>query len=486
MPTPKPALIVVPLLIITLGVTSYIVEGQRSHQRSALTGFFESQPTAVSSRVQGRIVNLLVREGDMVHAGQLLATLETNSLEQDTRSKSYLAEQANQLDTEMRNGPRDEDIQKQEAAVEEAKANLDRLQNGPLPEEIEEARARMRHAEAQYQKMLAGPRPEEIAGSRADERNTRARLAQAERGLTIQERAEARARLDSAISSELLAKRDADRFDELFRQDAISKQQADQKRTEYETAVAKRHEMEQAWRLADTGTPKEEMEQARQAHEQSVAALNLMLDGYRKEDISSAHADVNEARKALDLLLRGYRSEDIRAAEAHLKGARAALEELKAGNRKEEIRQAHAASEAARSAAASTRSNLTENAVRSPIDGIVERIPVALGDLVSSDTTVVKLANPTDIWLRIYVPEANMQSVAPGTKGQIRIDGIATPLNAVVESVSTQGEFTPANLQTPDDRGKQVFGVRMRLTPPDTHVKAGMAATVIRIGSWKP
>jgi hypothetical protein len=56
----------------------------------------------------------------------------------------------------------------------------------------------------------------------------------------------------------------------------------------------------------------------------------------------------------------------------------------------------------------------------------------------------------------------------------------------VVDSVSTQGEFTPANLQTPDDRGKQVFGVRLRLATPDLRVKAGMAATVKQIGGWTP
>ena len=66
------------------------------------------------------------------------------------------------------------------------------------------------------------------------------------------------------------------------------------------------------------------------------------------------------------------------------------------------------------------------------------------------------------------------------------MDGIPVPLPVVVESVATQGEFTPANLQTPEERGKQVFAVRLRLSPPDPRVKAGMFATATRIGGWTP
>ena len=44
----------------------------------------------------------------------------------------------------------------------------------------------------------------------------------------------------------------------------------------------------------------------------------------------------------------------------------------------------------------------------------------------------------------------------------------------------------PANLQTPSDRGKQVFAVRLRLKRPDARVKAGMYTTVKQIGKWRP
>src|SRR5580704_7521663 len=110
---PNPRLILIPLLLITLGIRSYVVERNRSKQRSQLSGFFESQPTEVSSRVQGRIKSIQVKEGDTVHQGALLVEMETSALSQDAASREHQAEQAKQQLNEVVNGPRAEDIRKQ-------------------------------------------------------------------------------------------------------------------------------------------------------------------------------------------------------------------------------------------------------------------------------------------------------------------------------------------------------------------------------------
>jgi hypothetical protein len=75
--------------------------------------------------------------------------------------------------------------------------------------------------------------------------------------------------------------------------------------------------------------------------------------------------------------------------------------------------------------------------------------------------------------------------VTVGCQAQLKVDGIPGTVQAYVESIATQGEFTPENLQTPDERGKQVFAVRIRLKHPDDRVKAGMYATVQKLGNWQ-
>ncbi len=479
-------MILLPVLLITLGLTSYYVETGRKKQRSALTGFIESQPTLAAGRIQGRVKQVFVHEGDAVKAGDPLLELETEPDRQDAEARDAQQEQAGQALRELKNGSRVEDIAKQRAAVAEAAAQLTRLKNGPLPEEIAQAEARLARAMAALMKLRHGSRPEEIEAARAAHSLAEAKLAQAQRGLTTQEREEARARFESAASTEELARREAARYEELFRQDAVSRQQSEVKQTDLRSASAKRREMEQAWNLARTGTPREEMEQARQTELQARANLALVVAGARKEDIAAAEAEAQDAAMAVKLLKRGARSEDIAASQNRVREAQSVMDSLLTGARVEQIAQATAAAKVASHTAGAANSRLAEHVIRAPISGVVERIPVSVGDLLSAGTTAVRIANPGDEWLRIYVPEASLHQIHIGDIASIKIDGVEAEFEMKVESVATVGEFTPANLQTPEERGKQVFWVRLRPTKQDARLKTGIAVTVKRIGAWTP
>jgi HlyD family secretion protein len=481
---PNPRLLIPVALIAVLGVGGWYVEAQRARTQSTLSGFFETQPTELASRIGGRVESILVAEGDTVHAGQTLVGFETAANQAETRAKLATAEQARQQLRQVRNGPRTEDIRRQEGVVAEAQAALARLKNGARPEEVGAARARLQQVEALYRKSRAGARPEEIAQARAAERNARAKLAQAERGPTPEERAQARARLEAAAVQEGLARDDLARNESLFREGAISRQQFERAQTDQRAAEARRKELEEALRQAEIGTPKEEMDQAREAYRQAQAALALVLAGSRREDIAAAKAEVDAAQQNLQLLRKGSRREDIEAAQARLDQAQAALQALRKGSRPEEIAQAEAAARAAAASAQSAQDNLHERVIRAPIEGVVERILIAVGDLVTPGMPVARMTDPKDLWIRVYVPEANLANLRVGSDAVLQVDGIAEAVPAQVESIAARGEFTPANLQTPDERGKQVFAVRLRLKRPDPRIKAGMAATVVRLGQW--
>jgi HlyD family secretion protein len=473
-------------VLILFGGGGWYLDSQRARQRNVLSGYFESQPAELSSRIGGRTARILVKEGDSVTPGQPLLVFEATPARHETEAKQAAAEQANAQVQEVVNGPRVEDIRKQKAAVAEATAALAHLRNGPLPEEIGGAQARVRQAEAVYRKTKTGARPQEIAQARAAEQNARAKLAQAERGPTREERAEARARLDAAIAQENLAAKEVERMTLLFNEGAISRQQLDRTTADRRSAEARRRELEEAWKRTEAGTPAEELRQVQEAYRQAKAGLDLVLAGSRREDIDAAREELTQAQEALKLIRRGTRVEDIRAGEARLAKEEATLAELQAGNRREQIAQAKAAEKAAKATARSAETNMAEQTLRAPKAGIVERILTAEGDLVSQGTPVIRMALPDDLWLRIYVPESKLAQVTVGSEARIRVDSVEEALPAIVESVATRGEFTPANLQTPNERGKQVFGIRLRLAHPDRRVKAGMPATVERIGKWEP
>jgi len=471
-------------LALVLGVGGYLIDRSRAAKQSLLSGYFESQPTQAASRLEGRVVQILVKEGDTVRAGQALVRLETNSFAATFGANRMAAEQAKQQYLETARGSRVEDITRQEAAVREAKADYDRLVNGPLPEEIRAARAKLREAQAQFKKMLAGSRPEEIAAAKAAANVALEKYRQSQRGLTTEEVAQLKARVDAAAADEALARKQIDRQQTLYDQGAIAKKDLDAAIATYQAAVAHTRDAQEAYKRAVEGTPAEELAQAREGYRQARAQLDLTLHGNRQEDIEAARQEVVSADQSLRLLLRGSRQEDLRAALARLQEAQATLLELRRGNRPEDVAKSKAAAHQADYQAKSIAETLKEQVIYADRDAQVDRVLVADGDLVAVGAPVIQLGYPDDIWLRVYIPEEQLPKVKVGDSADLAVDGVPEIIKGKVESIATSGEFTPVNLQSPEERGNQVFAVRIRLAKPDRRVKAGMYTTVKRVGLW--
>ncbi|MBI1332839.1 MAG: HlyD family efflux transporter periplasmic adaptor subunit [Armatimonadetes bacterium] len=474
-----------PLIIIAVvTIGGYFIDQSRRARDSQVSGFFETQPIRVASRVGGRVAKILVKEGDEAKTGQTLIELEADP---NVASKDALAANAQQLEEQYQKiaaGSRPEEIERQAAAVDQARAALEKLKNGALPEEKQQARDRAAQAKSQYDKALHGSRPEEVRQARAVMNQALAKYQQAQRGLTQEERAQLQARLDAARTAESLAKKELDRYTKLQSEGAASVQVLQAKQAAHDQAVSQRRDAEEAVRRANLGTPKEELEQAHQAYLQAKAQFDMVQAGPRAEDIAAAKKEYDAAQSQLDLVLRGARVEDIAAAKARLDAESATLALLKAGNRKEDIAAAKAAWQAAQAQLVSSEAVVGERKIIAPKGGLIERIDIADGDLVAAGAPVVEMSDPDDIWIRVYLPEAQLAKVKVGDDATLLIDGIADPLEATVDAISHQGEFTPANLQTPNERGKQVFGIRLRLKKADPRVRAGMYATAKRIGQW--
>lgn len=482
---------ILPRLIIlavaaAIGVGGWYLDAQRAKARSVLSGYFESEPSELSSRVQGRVASILVHEGQAVHAGDPLVVLDATPESQNALALQAKADQARQQLIEAQNGPTAQMIRQRQAAVAEQSATLAKLRAGSRPQELGQAQAALREAQANLQKVVDGPRPQEIAQARAAAQGAKARLDELQNGNTKEDIAQAKARLDSAIADEDHAATEAKRYDSLLAQDAVTRQDRDRAATTFAEAQARRREIEQAYRTAVNGPRPEEIAQAREGYKQAQAALDLALAGSRAEDKQAARARVAQAQQALDLLRSGTRPEDIAAGVARLAQAQASLDDALAGVRKEEVAADAASARSASLSAASAQSTVEDRTIRAPRDGVVERTLAAVGDLVKPGQAVVRFDDPSDIWIRVYVPQEHLSQTRVGDEADIHVDGMETPVEAVVVSIATQGEFTPANLQTPEERGLQVFAVRLRLRKPDIHVKAGMYATVTRIGEWRP
>lgn len=367
----KRLLFVIPLAAVAIAALLW-----SQWQRGPLTvsGFIESHQIRVGSHVGGRVETVPVVEGQAVHQGDVLLTLEPYDL------RERLAEA--------------------QAALNARNEALSKLVAGPRKEEIEEARAHRDLARAALDKAIAGPRPQEI-------KIAENKLARAE-------------------AEQLKAQKDFDRVKKLH----VSGQAAD-----------------------------EEMDAV-------------------QRNLSVTQASAAQARNELDLLRAGTRAEDIAESRAQLAAAEQALALLEAGSRKEDIAEAKAQVASAQAAAAAIERQIAELTVKAPLDGVVEAADLRPGDLIAPNAPVIALNDPSELWVRAYVPE-NRLDLTIGQKLAVGVDSFPSRrFHGHISYVSRTAEFTPSNVQTPEERSKQVFRIKVVLDDGLDVLRAGMAADV--------
>ena len=99
------------------------------------------------------------------------------------------------------------------------------------------------------------------------------------------------------------------------------------------------------------------------------------------------------------------------------------------------------------------------------------------GDLVPANQPVAKMLEPSQLWVRVYVPEPQLGRVRIGQKAALTVDTFPKrSFPGHVVEIRTQAEYTPRNVQTLDQRMDQVFGVKVAIDPAP-ELKPGMAAT---------
>ena len=124
---------------------------------------------------------------------------------------------------------------------------------------------------------------------------------------------------------------------------------------------------------------------------------------------------------------------------------------------------------------------LAEMQVTAPTDCVLEVLSVKVGDILVPpfNQEAATLLFTNHLWVRVYVPETWLGKIKLGQKVRVRVDSFpGKDFPGEVEQINRQAEFTPRNVQTVEDRIKQVFGVKIRLPNNDDRLRAGMAADV--------
>jgi HlyD family secretion protein len=233
----------------------------------------------------------------------------------------------------------------------------------------------------------------------------------------------------------------------------------------------------------ETETIDRQLSEQRAVIAASQAALAKAIAGPRPEELSKAMAiavqDEVERRRQQSLYRYGIVAKEL-AEEAATK-AKASAEDLRIlqkGTRKEDIDAARAEVEAQQRKLETLMKQKAETNVVSTVNGIVQSFGLRVGDIVAPNQTVAEILESSQLWVRVYVPETELGLIAVGQPVRVHIDTYPNETFAGhIAAVSSQGEYTPRNVQTRAQRAEQVFGVKV-LVDPNPKLKAGMAASV--------
>lgn len=392
-----------------------------------VTGTLQAKEIPIASKVAGRISRVCAQEGDWVKAGTTLVEFELPELE--AKQKQLIANRARSQSQllELKNGARQEELARAAATAAEAKARWLMLKNGYRVEDVSKAKQQSHEAEAALQLLARGYRHEDIA--------------------------QAKAQMEQAKTQADYAQLDFERFEKLRALGAVSYRDADEARTKWRAAERFHEAAKQNFAKLTHGPRAEEISAARAHFHAAKEQSNMMQRGSRVEEIEIAHQQYLQAEANLKLLEHGTRHEQLDRAKAELALSEAQLQEIDA--------------------------QLLEKRLIAPVDSEVSVMDLHAGEVYPPNKSVITLTRLGDIWTRVYLPEKQLSRIRVGQKVNIVTDAYPQEkFEGKIVQIPGVAEFTPRNVQTPEERSAQVFAIKITVNNQNHKLRGGMNASV--------
>lgn len=242
------------------------------------------------------------------------------------------------------------------------------------------------------------------------------------------------------------AESDLDRAKRLFAEGIIATERRDQTQVAVDQAAAR------------YASAREGVEQAKARHAATIGSEKMVELQSRR--VTTLRAEVKETEAAYQLAIANAGIEDLKRERIKLLEAKLKEEEAKV---------------------AAARLRLENTVIHSPIDGVVSRKRVELGEMVQRGQPILVVNDPRDVWVLTNVKETYIRDVHVGSAVDVWVDAYPSRIfRGIVESIgaaaiSEFALFPPTGNFT---KVEQRIPVRITVDSVDGLLKPGMMVIV--------
>ena len=173
------------------------------------------------------------------------------------------------------------------------------------------------------------------------------------------------------------------------------------------------------------------------------------------EEVNTAREEVGRAKVSL------MKSEDskelVKAKEKELLALKKTMDQLKEALMQVEL-------------------NLSYTRITAPTDGVILRKVSEPGEVLSLGGVVGVMINPEDLHVKTYVPEKYIGRIRMNMQAGVVTDAYpGQPVTGYICYISDRAEFTPKEVQSYEERVKEVFAVKVCFSGKDGSAPGGKA-----------
>lgn len=472
------------------------------------TGQLEpAQVVTLSFASPGRVTEVLVKVGDLVAPGAVLARLDTRDLQLRVAQAAAQLRQIQASRDKVAAGATPAERAAAEAQLAQANAQLRQTQGSVTAADLRAAEAQLAQAQAQLARLTGGPQSTDL-------RSAEAQLAQAQANLQTQRnqlsagKTNAELQVQQATSALTQAQSryatalqnwqyvqdtgndpltptvpDSTRPGQ-SKPNTLNDAQRQRYYDAFVQAEAALHSAEQSVQQALVAADNARQAEVSgiQAAEQQVALAQASLDklraGAEPDQLAAARAQVASALANLNKLRGDQRGGALAAAQAGVAQAQANLERIVGGPQPSDLAVAAAQVQSAQATLELAQLALDQATLTAPFAGVVAEINLRPGEVPGAARAPLVLADLSSYHVDVTVDEIDVSRIAAGQPVTLTLDALPdAALPGVVEAISPLSSAGAAVTS---------YQVRVTTSAQQPQLRAGMSANADIVVARKP